>query len=60
MDINDVRSILTVLAFLSFIGIVFWAWSGKRKPAFEEAAHIPFDDGDNAGADRASAMKRGE
>jgi cytochrome c oxidase cbb3-type subunit IV len=62
MDINDIRSIVTVLAFLSFIGIVLWAWSGKRKPGFEEAAYIPFDDGDNitAGAGRAPAMKQGD
>lgn len=27
-----------------FIGIVLWAWSGKRKRSFDEAAHIPLDD----------------
>ena len=25
-----------------FIGIVIWAWSGKRKQRFEDAANIPF------------------
>lgn len=54
MDINDVRSLITVLAFVTFIGIVFWAWSGKRKQAFDEAAHLPFhedepDSGVNSG-----------
>lgn len=44
MDINDLRAIVTVLAFASFIGIVVWAWSGRRKTAFEEAARLPLDE----------------
>ena len=27
-----------------FIGIVLWAWSGKRKKGFEDAANIPFNE----------------
>ncbi|HEX6829715.1 MAG TPA: cbb3-type cytochrome c oxidase subunit 3 [Burkholderiales bacterium] len=46
MDINDIRSVLTVLAFASFIGIVIWAWSGKRKKVFDEAARLPLEDDD--------------
>ena len=46
MDINDIRSALTVLAFASFIGIVIWAWSGRRKAAFDEAARLPLEDDD--------------
>lgn len=33
----------TVLGLLVFLGIVWWAWSAKRKGANEESAHIPFD-----------------
>jgi len=44
MDINDLRSVMTVLAFLAFIGIVAWAYSGRRKQAYEEAARLPLDD----------------
>lgn len=44
MDINLARSVVTVLLLLAFIGIVIWAWSGKRKQAFDEAARLPFDD----------------
>lgn len=44
MDINDLRSLTTVLAFILFIGIVVWAWSGRQKAAFEEAARLPLDD----------------
>ncbi len=48
MDINDLRSLGTVLAFLAFIGIVAWAWSGKRKQSYEEAARLPLEDDDSA------------
>lgn len=44
MDINDLRSVITVLLFLVFIGIVWWAYSDRRKQAYDEAARIPLDD----------------
>jgi cytochrome c oxidase cbb3-type subunit IV len=42
MDINTLRSIVTVLAFLAFIGIVVWAWSRRNQASFYEAAQLPF------------------
>lgn len=47
MDINDIRSIITVLAFLMFCSIVCWAWSSKRRDDFDAAARIPLDDDDS-------------
>lgn len=44
MDINDLRSIFTVLAVLAFAGIVWWAYSSRRESTYEEAARIPLDD----------------
>ena len=44
MDINDLRTIMTVVAFLTFIGIVAWAYSGKRRKAFDEAARMALED----------------
>lgn len=44
MDINDLRSLFTVVMFAMFLAIVWWAYSGKRKQAFEEAALLPFTD----------------
>ncbi|MDK9724704.1 MAG: cbb3-type cytochrome c oxidase subunit 3 [Sterolibacteriaceae bacterium MAG5] len=56
MDINDLRSLFTVLTFICFVGIVWWAFSSRRKQAYEEAAQLPLDDdppapigGDGAG-----------
>ena len=46
MDINSIRALITVVSFAAFLGIVFWAWSAKRKAAFDEAALLPFADDD--------------
>jgi cytochrome c oxidase cbb3-type subunit IV len=47
MDINDLRSLFTVLVFAFFIGIVWWAYSGQRKASFEEAANLPLSGDDD-------------
>ena len=44
MDINDLRSLFTVLSFLAFVGIVWWAYSGRRKESFDAAARIPLEE----------------
>jgi len=46
MDVNLIRTLITVLCFLAFIGIVVWAYSGKQRARFEEAANLPFEDED--------------
>ncbi len=52
MDINDLRSILTVIAFATFMGIVVWAYSRRRRAAFEEAANLPFSEDELPGEAR--------
>ncbi len=42
--INDLRSILTVVSLLTFLGIVWWAYGKKSKKRFDEAANLPFSD----------------
>ena len=44
MDINLLRAVITALSFAAFIGIVIWAYGKRRKPAFDEAAMLPFAD----------------
>lgn len=39
---STLGSVFTVLSFLVFIGIVAWAYSARRKQAFEVAAQEPF------------------
>jgi cytochrome c oxidase cbb3-type subunit IV len=42
MDLNDLRSALTVMLLVVFVGIVAWAWSRRNRAAFDEAARLPF------------------
>ena len=44
MDVNDLRSLVTVVAFAAFVGIVLWAYSGGTRRAFDEAARLPFEE----------------
>lgn len=44
MDINDLRSIVTVLTAVVFGGIVWWAYSDHRKKPYEEAARSVLED----------------
>ena len=45
MDINDLRSLVTVVFLMTFLGIVWWAYGLKgNKKRFEEEANLPFAD----------------
>ncbi|WP_301102244.1 cbb3-type cytochrome c oxidase subunit 3 [Propionivibrio sp.] len=59
MDINELRSVMTVVSLLTFLGIVWWAYGMKgNKKRFDEAANLPFAD---EGADRTElGMSRNE
>jgi cytochrome c oxidase cbb3-type subunit IV len=43
-DINFVRSVITVLSFVSFLGIVWWAYHKRSKKEFALAEQLPFAD----------------
>mgnify|MGYP003429495415 FL=1 len=50
MDIVSViGSTTTVVSFVAFVGVVVWAYSGRRKRAFDDAANAPFALPDDAG-----------
>ncbi len=42
-DINTLRSIATVVSFITFIGILVWAYSRRNAADFEEASKLPFE-----------------
>ncbi len=44
MDINALRSAVTVAAFLAFVGLLVWSCMPARQKEFEEAAAMPFQD----------------
>lgn len=50
MDINDLRSIVTVAGLLCFLAIVIWAYGKGSRKGFDEAANLPFAEGDDDGA----------
>ena len=54
MDTSLILSIWTIVVMVLFIGIVLWAWSGKRKQRFDEAANIPFHEDDALSTDTIS------
>lgn len=49
MDINDLRSIVTVAGLLCFLGIVAWAYGKSSRKGFDEAANLPFAEPDEDG-----------
>lgn len=57
MDINDIRSLVTVASLLAFVGIVWWAYSARRRDAFDEAARSVLEETEEAAG---AAEKRGE
>ena len=44
MDASILQSVWTVIAFVIFVVVVFWAWSGRRKKDFDKAARMALDD----------------
>ncbi|PAR49196.1 hypothetical protein CGT93_19440, partial [Vibrio metoecus] len=44
MDIGTIHSIWTIVLFICFIGVVWWAYGKKRKARFDEAANLIFAD----------------
>ena len=43
LDVNILRSIVTVLSLAAFLGIVWWAFSRRNKKRFEQDALLPFE-----------------
>ncbi len=44
MDITLIREVVTVISFLTFVGIVWFAVHPGNKKRFEEAARLPLDE----------------
>jgi len=58
MDITSVLgSAATVLSFATFVAIVAWAYSRRRKREFEDAANAPFALPDDGGPRDAPATR---
>lgn len=53
MDLGNLLGLITLLFLVIFLGIVVWAYSGRRREDFDEAARLPLDD-DGLGNDNNS------
>jgi cytochrome c oxidase cbb3-type subunit 4 len=58
MDINDLRSLITVAGLLCFLAIVGWAYGRSSKKGFDEAAQLPFSGDDDQGAPSSTSHPR--
>ena len=51
MDAGLAHGLWTALLLVTFAAIVGWAWSGRRKRDFDEAARLPLEDDPPAAGD---------
>ena len=58
LDYTTLSTVMTVVMLTVFVTIVAWAYSGKRRAQFDEAARVPFEDGDASGGDDANGTAR--
>ena len=59
MSIETFHSWWTVLLVILFVAIVAWAWSGKRKKLFDQAARMPLDEDEPAKPADISGVRHG-
>jgi len=45
---NDASSVMTVISFTTFLGIVGWTYLLRRSSDFDKAARLPFVDENEA------------
>ena len=43
-DINLIRSIITLIAFICFVVIAVWAWLPRNRQTFDEIGMLPLRD----------------
>jgi cytochrome c oxidase cbb3-type subunit 4 len=41
---GHLSGVVTAVLLLAFIGIVLWAWSGRRRATYEAAARLPLEE----------------
>jgi cytochrome c oxidase cbb3-type subunit IV len=45
--INNASSVMTAVSFTTFVGILLWTFVLKARKDFDEAAALPFADGES-------------
>ncbi|MFY9479201.1 MAG: cbb3-type cytochrome oxidase subunit 3 [Pseudomonadota bacterium] len=44
MELGTLRSLVTLVSLVMFVGIVWWAYARRNKSHFDEAARLPLSD----------------
>jgi cytochrome c oxidase cbb3-type subunit 4 len=58
---DSASSIMTVISFITFIGILWWTFITHRNSDFDAAAHLPFaDDEADLEAQASAQVKAGK
>lgn len=60
MDVNDLRSAITVLSLLAFLVICYWAYGPRSKHRFDDASNLPFAEVDDAISAKSSLRTNGK
>jgi cytochrome c oxidase cbb3-type subunit IV len=47
MDLNDIRVVITIASFATFLGVVGWAYSARRRSEFDRAAQSILEEDDD-------------
>lgn len=58
MDVNELRSIVTVILLVMFLVIVAWTYSKKRAASFDECAALPLQDDEPAASKAVAARSK--
>jgi len=43
MDLNDIRSAVTLAGLLLFVALLAWTWWPGRRGVYDAAAQLPFE-----------------
>jgi cytochrome c oxidase cbb3-type subunit 4 len=57
---DNASSVMTVISFLTFIGILWWTFIRHKDQDFANAAHLPFADDDAVASSSAASGKQQE
>ncbi len=60
MELNEIRSAVTVISLVVFVGIMAWSFNRKRGRDFDAAAAVPFADDGSGVDDVAPPPRRGQ
>ena len=56
--LGELRGYITIVTLATFLGIVWWAYRGRNRQRFDEAARIPFLEDEAAERAEVAEVKR--